>query len=77
MINNNNNARLIITRNNNYPLGQCSTIIMGCMMHKIKYMCKLDNYMILWLNRNDITVTKGSLHGLKVTFNNPWIFVHR
>ena len=45
------------------------------MTHKIKNMCKLDKCMFLWENRNDSE--KGCLHGLKVTFNNPWIFVHR
>ena len=45
------------------------------MIHKVKNMCKLDKYMFLWENRNDSE--KGCLHGLKLTFNNPWIFVHR
>jgi hypothetical protein len=52
-----------------------NTIIMGCMMHKIENMCKLDKYIFLCENWNDHE--KGCLHGLKVTFNNPWIFVHR
>lgn len=44
------------------------------MVHKIKNVCKLDKYMFLWENMNS---EKGCLHGLKVTFKNPWIFVHR
>jgi len=44
-------------------------------MHNIKNMCKLYKYMFLWENLNDSE--KCCLRGLKVTFNNPWIFVHR